>query len=62
MNVDQIAMCCISMDSSKPALLSNGKNLSNFKLIFGIVAENRKFGPKTEKYSNEILMKLQCVL
>ena len=35
-------MCYISMDSSERVLQINQKLLSNFKLIFVILAENQK--------------------
>ena len=34
MNIDKIAMCCISMDSSKQALQNNKKLFSNFDFFF----------------------------
>ena len=40
MNIDQIAMCYISMDSSQLALQTNEKLFSNLKLVFKILAEN----------------------
>ena len=42
-----------SMDSSERAQETNGKLFSNFVFVFEILAENRKFSPKTEKYSKE---------
>ena len=44
MNIDQIVMCYISMDSSQRAPQINEKLISN---LFS------KFWPKTEEYSNE---------
>ena len=41
-NIDQIAMCYISMDLSQRALQNNGTLFSNFKLVFEILAENQK--------------------
>ena len=35
-NIDQIAMCYISMDSSRQALQTNGYLFSNFRIIFRI--------------------------
>ena len=42
MNVDHIAMCYISMDSSQQALQTNEKLFSNFELVFKILTENQK--------------------
>ena len=36
----QSAMCCISMDSSRRALQTNGKLFSNFEFIFELLAKN----------------------
>ena len=52
MNIDQIAMCNISIDLSQQALQTNEKLISN-KLAIEISAKNRKFWRKTEKYSKE---------
>ena len=41
------------MDLSQRALQTNEKIFSNFKLVFKILAKNRKVWPKTEKYSKE---------
>ena len=41
MNIDQIAMCYISMDSSQRAIQTN-VFFSNFKLVFEILADYRK--------------------
>ena len=35
-NIDQSAMCYMSMDSSQEALQTDGKLFSNFKIIFQI--------------------------
>ena len=39
-NIDQSALCCISMDSSQQALQSNEKHFSNFNFVFKLLAEN----------------------
>ena len=52
LNIDQIAMCCLLIDTLHRALQTNKKN-STLKLVFEILAENRKFWSKTEKYSKE---------
>ena len=36
MNIDQSAMCCISMDSSRQALQTGGFFFLNFEIIFRI--------------------------
>ena len=54
MNIDQIAMCYISMDLHQRVLHTNGKLFSNFKLVFEILAKNIKFLPKIKKYSKEL--------
>ena len=41
-NIDQITICCISMDLSQQALQTNEKLFSNFKLVLEILAENQK--------------------
>ena len=41
------------MDLSQRALQTTEELFSNFKLVFEILAENRKFWPKTEKCSKE---------
>ena len=40
MNIDQIAMCYKSIDSSQRALQTIEKLFSNFKLVFEILTEN----------------------
>ena len=42
MNIDQIAMSSISIDSIQQALQTNGKLFSNFKFVFEIMAKNQK--------------------
>ena len=49
MNIDQIAMCCISMDLSQRALQTNGNLFSSFELVFEILAENQKILKRTER-------------
>ena len=46
MNIDQIAMCYISMDSSQRAIQTN-------VFFFQISNQSLKFWPITENYSNE---------
>ena len=41
-NIDLIALCYMSMDSCEQALQTNEKLFSYFKLVFKILAENRK--------------------
>ena len=57
-NIDQIAMCYISMDLSQRAQQTNGKLFSNFKLVFGILAENRI---PTNREAR-ILIEVQCII
>ena len=47
-NIDQIAICHISMDSSQRALQTNNNFFfSNFNFVFKLLAENRKiFKPR----------------
>ena len=40
MNIDESAMCCISMHLSRQALHINGKLSSCFKFFYEILAEN----------------------
>ena len=42
MNINQIAMCYISMESSQRALQTNENLFSNFKLVFKILAKKTK--------------------
>ena len=41
MNIDQIAMCYISMYSSRQALQANEKLFSNFEFVFEFLAEKK---------------------
>ena len=61
MNIDQSAMCYISMDLSRQALKTNGMFFfSNFKFFFELLTENRKiFKTNNEEW---ILMKVQFVI
>ena len=59
-NIDQIAMCCISMDSSQQALQTNGKLFSNFELVFEFFSRKPKFFQKNREAW--IMIKLQCVV
>ena len=45
--IGQIAICCISMDSSQQALQTNEKLF--FKLVFEILADNRKMFKRIER-------------
>ena len=42
MNIDQSAMCYMSMDSSLQALQANGKLFSNFEFVFRIIGQKLK--------------------
>ena len=53
MNIDQIAMCYTSMDSSQRALQTNEKLFfSTFKLVFEFVAKYRKIFKRIERCVN----------
>ena len=43
MNVDQSAMCYISMDLSQRVLLTNGMFFTNFIFVFELLAERQKY-------------------
>ena len=49
MNINQIAMCYISIDLSQRALQNREKLFSNLKLVFEIFAKNRKIFKLIEK-------------
>ena len=49
MNIDPIAMCCISMDLSQRALQNNKKLLPDFKSVFKNFAKKQKILAKNRK-------------
>ena len=58
--IDQIAMCCISMDLSSRDLQINGKLFSIFEFVFEFFGRKPKFFPTNSEAL--ILIKLQCVI
>ena len=49
LNIDQIAMCCISMDSSQQALQTNEKLFFKFQISFLNFAKKQKIFRKISK-------------
>ena len=50
MNINQIAICCISMDLSQRALQTNENIFSYFELVFDFFAKKKKIFKQIEGY------------